>query len=103
MLIFTSNLSRLLLILGLVLAQSCSQRPEDLPTPAISPIGVSVNEAQTWYQTTYPNSFAPNSAEGNFSATARSSGPSRPRLAWSQALAVGQGNQQLVLVPLVSN
>jgi len=96
-----------LLGLSVVIGQSCSRRPVDLPSPAVTvaPVNeVSIAEAQTWYQSTYPSTFAAPS-QNNVSHAAKNSSLAftSTYLIWKRAITVGQGAQKLVLVPLASD
>lgn len=93
----------------LIVNQSCSQRPDELPTPTSAPAGkgFSIAEAQAWYQGRYtstasgtPTAVSSNSARTTADSAATSGNAA---LLWKRALAVGKGNEQLVLVPLTEN
>jgi len=51
------NLLLVLVTLGLAVVQSCAHHPAELPAPTPNPVsGISISEAQAWYQDTYPRS-----------------------------------------------
>ena len=96
---------QLLLALGLAAVQSCAHRPAELPVPVpTTASGLSVSEAQAWYQDTYPGAAIATGSNQLSSVTATAGGTSTAaELAWSRALTVGKGAQQLVLVPLAGD
>jgi hypothetical protein len=85
---------------------ACTPHLEELPTPAASP-ALTVRDAQNWYQSTYPTAALPSGPQpGTASANATAangSGATPPVLVWAHARTLGQGNQQLVLVPLAGD
>ena len=96
---------QILLALGLAAVQSCAHRPVELPVPVpTTASGLSVSEAQAWYQDTYPGAAIATGSSQLSSVTATAGGTSTAaELAWSRALTVGKGAQQLVLVPLAGD
>jgi len=104
--ILSTCLRGVLLTLGLAAAQSCSQRTKELPSPvadAAAP-GVSVAEAQNWYQTTHPGLLTATTAtEATAGLAATAPTTSTAQLAWQRARSVGAGAQQLILVPFAGD
>lgn len=103
--IFSTCLRGVLLTLGIAVAQSCSHQAQELPAPLADPAatGVSVAEAQNWYQTAHPGQLTgPDNTTSNLTAGATSA-TTTAQLVWQRALTVGTGAQQLVLVPFAGD
>ncbi len=97
-------LRHLLLTLGLVAAQACSQRPAELPAPrAAASTSLSISEAQGWYLQTTPAARLAAGTASARRATADASGATSARLLWQRAHTLGQGRQQVVLVPFAGD
>jgi hypothetical protein len=96
---------QLLLALGLAAVQSCAHHAAELPVPVpAAASSLSVSEARAWYQNMYPSAAIATGSSQPSSVAATAGGTSTAaELAWSRALTVGQGTQQLVLVPLVGD
>ncbi len=96
-----TNVYRLWMTCGLLLIQACSHHSTDLPTPATTQAAadLSVSEAYTWFQQTYP--LAAEAPADKLKKTKSSA--QMARLVWARAITVGAGAQSLVLVPLAGD
>lgn len=82
---------------------ACTPHRDEIPTPDASP-ALTVHDAQSWYQSTYPTTAPLNGPQpSTASAAANGSGSDAPVLVWAHALTLGQGNQRLVLVPMAGD
>lgn len=86
-----------------VVFHACTPQRDEVPTPDASPT-LTVRDAQTWYQSTYPTAALLSGPQPNTTSTAaKGSAPAAPVLVWAHALTLGQGSQQLVLVPMAGD
>ena len=101
--IFATCLRGALLTLGIAAAQSCSQQAKELPSPVATATatGVSIAEAQNWYQATYPG--LPTATAPGKATASRTAPIPTAQLAWQRALTTGTGAQQLILVPFAGD